>query len=105
MLKIKEKGITREEFDNSKKHLIGNIVLNTETSDAYMSMMAKELLFNRKVKTVEEIIDEINNVSFEYVSKVIDLFFTNKKSVSSVGKIDKTSINKIYSLIIGKLEG
>jgi predicted Zn-dependent peptidase len=105
LLKIKEKGITIEEFENSKKHLIGNIVLNTETSDAYMSMMAKELLFKRKVKTVEEIIDEINNVSFEDVSKVIDLFFTNKKSVSSVGKIDKTSINKIYNLIIEKLEG
>ncbi len=105
LLKIKEKGITMEEFENSKKHLIGNIVLNTETSDAYMNMMAKELLFKRHVKTIEEIVDEINNVSFEDVMEVIKLFFSNKKAVSSVGKIDKTNIDKIYNLIIEKLEG
>lgn len=105
LLKIKNNGITIEEFDNSRKHLIGNVALNTETSDAYMSMMAKELLFNRPVKHIDEIIEEIQNTTYEDILKVIELFFNQKKAISSVGKIEKKDIMKLYNLMINKLEG
>ncbi len=102
--RLKIEGITREEFISSKHHIKGSIILGTETSDAYMSLMAKDLLFGREVKQVEDIITAIDETSYELACKALENIFIGKKAVSAVGKIEKNIIIELYDRISNNLE-
>lgn len=101
---LKIDGITREEFVSSKHHIKGSIILGTETSDAYMSLMAKDLLFGRRVNQVEDIISAIDGTSYELACEALKNIFIGKKAVSAVGKIEKNNIIELYERISNNLE-
>lgn len=102
--RLKKDGITREEFVSSKHHLKGSIILGTETSDAYMSLMAKDLLFGRDVKQIEDVIRAVEETTYESVCEALNGMFNNKIAISAVGKIKKNNIIEIYERILNNLE-
>jgi len=97
--KIKMEGISENEFINSKKHLIGNIILNSESTNSYMSIFAKELILGNKIKTVDDIVKCIENTTLNDINKVIKMIFKSNIAVSAVGKTEKNTIMGIYNNI------
>lgn len=97
--KLKKESITYEEFEQSKKHLIGNMILNTETSDAYMSMLAKDKLFNRELKSVAQIIDEIKETTYDEAKEALNKILSSEKAISAIGKVEKNIIIDLYEFL------
>ena len=83
--KIKEKQITEEEIKNVKEQLKGNFLLGLESSTSIMSYAGKsELLFD-KIRTPEEAIRKMDEVSKDKVEEMIEqVFGSNKKAVVKI---------------------
>lgn len=104
LIHLKNNSITIEEFICSKKQITGNMKLNTESSDAYMNLISKDLLYNRKIKNISEVISEIEAITYEDAKIALERILNSKKAVSAVGKINKSNIIEIYDEIILNLE-
>lgn len=105
LVRLREEGISAEEFAGAKHHLKGSLVLSTETSDAYMGLMAKDLLFGRSVRDIGQVISEIESITPEQVDQALSRIFEEEKALSAVGKIDKKTIMELYGIMINNLEG
>jgi predicted Zn-dependent peptidase len=101
---LRTEGITEEEFLQSRKHLMGSVQISTETSDQYMSLMAKDLLFGRELEEVEDIVNKIRRTTYSDTQSTLKLIFEKEKAVSAVGKISKSIIMDIYAKMIKILE-
>lgn len=83
-LLLKE-GITQKELENSKEQLKGNLILGLESTDSRMARNGEnELLLNQHV-TIDQMIDEIDEVSLESVQHVINSIFEKSPSIALVG--------------------
>ena len=77
--KIRKKEINEQEISNVKEQLKGNFLLGLESSTSIMSYGGKsELLFDH-IKTPEEAIARIDNVSKNNVGEMIDRVFGSDK--------------------------
>jgi predicted Zn-dependent peptidase len=84
-------GLTAREINNSKEQLKGNLVLGLESTNSRMSRNGKnELLLNRH-RTLDQMIQEIDEVSRESIQEVMELIF---KQPSSTALIAPKSVNK-----------
>lgn len=90
------KSITKEELIKAKEQLKGNYILGLESTSSIMTMLGKSELFGYKIKTHDEIISMINNVSLETINDLIERIFNKNVSMSVVGKIDENSIKNNY---------
>ena len=72
---IKENYVTEEELKESKEQLKGNHILSLESISSKMLAMGEAMLLNKKVKTEDEIIEHINNVTMKQVKDIIDKVF------------------------------
>ena len=75
-----DKGLTDKEFRNSKEQLKGNIMLSLESTNSRMSRNGRNELLLRRHRTLDEIIQEIDEVELDQVNAVIKQIFTSNKS-------------------------
>lgn len=96
---LKENKISEEELVKAKEQLKGSYILGLESTSSRMNSIGKSELLLKKIKTPDEILDRINQISLESVFYIIDKIFNNKKmSASVVGAIPKKlDIEKIMS--------
>ena len=85
--KFKEQYLTLEEINKAKEQFKGNYIIGLEsTSSRMMSMGKSELLFKR-IRTPKDIINKINEITYEDVKKVIDQTFNiDNMAIAIVGK-------------------
>ena len=84
---LKENYLTEKEIHESKEQLKGSYLLGLESTGSRMMSIGKSMLLVNKVKTTDEILQCINNVSFNSVKKVIDkVFDLNNLGVCIVGR-------------------
>lgn len=90
--KVLEDKIPEKELIKSKEFLKGKLVLRLEDSEEYAHLLGKyELLYN-KVKTVEEIMKEIDAVTVKDVMRVAkDLFSDEKMYMAVIGPYEDES--------------
>ncbi|MEF9990478.1 MAG: pitrilysin family protein [Romboutsia sp.] len=72
---MKTNYLTEKEIQESKEQLKGSYILGLESISSRMMSTGKAMLLNKKVRSTEEILDYINNVSFETINDVIDKVF------------------------------
>ncbi len=77
--KIKDGGITAEEFQRAKDNISGSMALGLEHSDAVANAYAGPILFENKVLTPEEELGKIKKVTLEEVHQVAQEIFDDKK--------------------------
>ncbi len=86
---LKKDKLTRDEINTAKAQLKASMVMGSEGVSSRMRSYGKGVLFENRAKTLDEIIDLIDGVSFEGVSEVIErVFDRNHLTVAALGRLD-----------------
>lgn len=92
--KIIDKGITKKELADAKTHIHGSLILSLEDSSVQASWLAKESLFMDKIKTPEERLKEIDNVTNQQIKNLAKKVFKfNQMRVAIIGDVDESSVS------------
>lgn len=84
--KMTEKAVTKKELKKVKEQLKGNLILSLERSGSWMSWMGRGMIYLNRVRTVEEVIADIDSVSIEDIQSVaLDMFQPDQFSVAAIG--------------------
>ncbi|WP_456275449.1 M16 family metallopeptidase [Bacillus sp. AK128] len=79
-----DKGITAKELSNSKEQIKGNLMLSLESTNSRMSRNGKNELLLKRHRTLDEILEFVNEVSEESVNQLANNIFSTNPSVSLV---------------------
>ena len=93
--KLKQDGITEKELNNSKEQLKGSLMLGLESTNSRMSRNGKNELLLKRHRSLDEIIEQIDQVTKQSVDGMATSVFTDKYSVSLIspnGELPKTLI-------------
>lgn len=82
--KLKRDGITEKELNNSKEQLKGSLMLSLESTNSRMSRNGKNELLLKRHRSLDEIIELIDQVSDPSVNKMANMIFTDQYSVSLI---------------------
>lgn len=85
---MKDIGITEKELNKGKEQLKGNLMLSLESTNSRMSRNGKNELLLKRHRTLDEIIEEINNVT-----------------ITSANKLSADILSKPYSLALISPQG
>ena len=78
-------GITADELERSKEHVKGRMVLSSESTAARMSRIAKSVLFDMPLLSLDEMISRVDAVSADDVAELArDLYAPEKLSAAAV---------------------
>lgn len=82
--KLKQEGITEKELINSKEQLKGSLMLSLESTNSRMSRNGKNELLLKRHRSLDEIIEQIDQVTKQSVDGMATSIFTNNFSVSLI---------------------
>jgi len=86
---IKEQYLTNQEIAKSKEQLKGGYILGLESTSSRMTANGKSELLLGKIYSPEEIINKIDNVTYQEVKDITDKVFDKSKfNIAFVGKLD-----------------
>ncbi|MBI2007307.1 MAG: insulinase family protein [Candidatus Blackburnbacteria bacterium] len=88
----KLKNISKAELEKAKEYLKGKLALGLEDTHAVAEFFGEQELFEKEVKTPEEIMSEIDRVTVEGVLEVASKFFQkNRLNLAIVGPFEDSS--------------
>lgn len=93
--KLKQDGITEKELNNSKEQLKGSLMLGLESTNSRMSRNGKNELLLKRHRSLDEIIEQIDQVTKQSVDGMATSVFTDKYSVSLIspnGELPKSLV-------------
>jgi predicted Zn-dependent peptidase len=70
LLQIRDEGITAEELERAKEHVKGRMVLGMESTAARMSRLARGILFDVPVLSVDELLERVDAVDADDVAEL-----------------------------------
>lgn len=82
--KLKAEGITDKELKNSKEQLKGSLMLGLESTNSRMSRNGKNELLLKRHRSLDEIIEQIDNVTMQGVNYMANTIFTDQYSLSLI---------------------
>ncbi|WP_071459491.1 M16 family metallopeptidase [Bacillus massilinigeriensis] len=82
--KLKLDGITDKELNNSKEQLKGSLMLSLESTNSRMSRNGKNELLLGRHRSLDEIVEQIDQVSKMSVNQLAASIFTDNYSVSVI---------------------
>ncbi len=86
---LKRDKLMRQEVEMAKNQLKASVVMGSEGCSARMSSYGKFLLFENKVRTLDDLIELIDQVDCDRVAEVIDEVFDRERmTIAVLGKID-----------------
>jgi predicted Zn-dependent peptidase len=81
---IKSDGVTEKEVNNCKEQLKGSLMLSLESTNSRMSRNGKNELLLGRHRSLDDIVEVIDQVSIENVNKLCNHIFSNNCSISLV---------------------
>ncbi len=88
--RLKEVLVPEKELQKSKDHLVGNIILNLETSDELAGFYGEQEILTAKVVPPTRLIEKLRSVSAEEIQAVARAIFKNEKlNLAVVGPYKK----------------
>ncbi|HYK74689.1 MAG TPA: pitrilysin family protein, partial [Pseudoneobacillus sp.] len=82
--KFKKEGLTEKELINCKEQLKGSLMLSLESTNSRMSRNGKNELLLKRHRSLDEIVDQIDQVTKESVDRLANTTFTDQYSVSLI---------------------
>ncbi|WP_102262233.1 M16 family metallopeptidase [Mesobacillus jeotgali] len=84
LTKLRAEGITEKELNNSKEQLKGSLMLSLESTNSRMSRNGKNELLLGRHRSLDEIVEQIDQVTKDSVDGMANKIFTDKYSVSLI---------------------
>jgi predicted Zn-dependent peptidase len=84
LAKLRAEGITEKELNNSKEQLKGSLMLSLESTNSRMSRNGKNELLLGRHRSLDEIVEQIDQVTKDSVDGMANNIFTDKYSVSLI---------------------
>ncbi|MTH52792.1 insulinase family protein [Bacillus mangrovi] len=81
---LKADGITSKELTNSKEQIKGNLMLSLESTNSRMSRNGKNELLLGRHRTLDEMIEKVNEVTEEKVNRLASDLFSRPYSLSLI---------------------
>jgi predicted Zn-dependent peptidase len=86
--------IRNEEIERTKSQLVGNMILGLESSDSWMSHIAKDEIYFGKANSLEDIIQGVRSVSREeVVGLAASILRPEAMALTLLGDIDKKKLD------------
>jgi predicted Zn-dependent peptidase len=86
-------GIGHEELEAAKGHLKGSMVLSLETSNSRMHRLGSSELILDEVLSLDQLVDHIDSVTTDDISRVIDrVFSSGPRTLAVVGPVDESML-------------
>lgn len=85
---FKNVGITNKELTNSKEQLKGNLMLSLESTNSRMSRNGKNELMLGKHRSLDEIVELIDQVTEESVAAITNKVFTDEYSIAYISPVE-----------------
>lgn len=82
---LKTNGILEKELENSIEQMKGSLMLSLESTNSRMSRNGKNELLLNNHRSLDEVIDLVEQVTFERVNKLAKDIFTDDFSLSLIG--------------------
>jgi predicted Zn-dependent peptidase len=90
--RVRKDGITEEEFLQSKEQLKGSLILSLESTSAKMNEIGKSMLLTDEVRSDEEIVKMVRDVTMDDIRRAIDeVIRPDDITAAYVGKIEDES--------------
>jgi predicted Zn-dependent peptidase len=83
---LAEKGMAREEFEMAREQLKASYILGLESTASRMNAAGRRLLLLNRTRTEDEVIAQINAITFEGVNALAKRILSAPGSVALVGK-------------------
>lgn len=98
---IKRDGITREEFERSKRQLKNSFLMGQESTTSRSSALGKSMIIRGRVYSPEEILSELERVTQDDVQKAIEYIMDFERSALVLvgkrsGAMDEANIEKAF---------
>lgn len=88
--RLKEEGVSREEFSKGEEQIKASLMFSQESTSSQMLLYGKNLLLMNKVFDFKEKLEKINSVTMEDVERCLkNSFDVNKMSAAVVGKMSE----------------
>ncbi|OIJ09952.1 peptidase M16 [Anaerobacillus arseniciselenatis] len=84
LMNLREKGMTENELNKGKEQLKGNLMLSLESTNSRMSRNGKNELLLKRHRSLDEIIDEINDVTIDSTNKLSQKLFGEPYSLALI---------------------
>ncbi len=82
--KLKHEGISEKELNNSKEQLKGSLMLSLESTNSRMSRNGKNELLLSRHRSLDEIVEQIDQVTKTGVDQMANTIFTDEYSIALV---------------------
>ena len=83
---LRDEGVTAEELDRAKEHVKGRMVLSLESTGARMSRIARSLLFDIPLLSIDEMIERVDAVTADELGALADeLYDPDNLSAACIG--------------------
>jgi len=84
-------GVSDRELDAAKGHLKGSLALSLESSSSRMHRLGRSELTLGEVPTLDELVDEVEAVGSDDISRVVDrVIATEERTLAVVGPFDES---------------
>ncbi|NNN19235.1 MAG: insulinase family protein [Acidimicrobiaceae bacterium] len=80
-------GITEEELAVAKRYLRAQVLLTREDTASVMSQLGSVLVAGQQIKSVEDILSEVERVTVDGVKELADEVFAGSRQISAVGPV------------------
>jgi predicted Zn-dependent peptidase len=83
---LRDAGITAEELERAKEHVKGRMVLSMEATASRMSRLARSILFDVPLLSLDEMLERVEGVTEEDVTALVtDLYDPERLSAACIG--------------------
>jgi predicted Zn-dependent peptidase len=83
---LRETGVTPEELERAKEHVKGRMVLSLESTAARMTRLARSILFDVPLLSLDEMLERVERVTAEDVEALtIDFYDPERLSAACIG--------------------
>lgn len=93
ILKELKNGVTKEEFSRAKEQLKSSVIMGLESTSSKASFFGRSEILKNKIKSEDELLNELNSITFESVNRIAkEIIDFDKMSISIIGKNIDTNI-------------
>lgn len=100
LIKIRNEGVDKKELDKAKEQVRGRMIMGLESNSAVADVIGGDLIVTGKVRTLDEILDEIDRVSGEAIIKAAnDYLQPENLHFAAIGPLEQDRVKVIEELL------